>query len=482
MQSLYICYHGQEDRSLFVKPLYDRLVQLGMHPFYDQESVEWGQPTQDSIQKGLSRCTAALVVVSQSLLTAKDLPMDLGALLEKAQYHNIRIYPLLVGNVNKEEYRKRMPFLHSLQPLCVPAGAVGIDQAAQQLQGLCLHSVQPCTNESTSGTHASCQSNLPLLSPGFIGRDRQVADIAKRLLSDPQCRLLVLQGMPGVGKSLVAIAVAKVLDANGWRIIYVDVRELTLQETAAEKIIEVLGDTANKQGGITGLISAVRKLELCPKDTLLVLDNCDGLLPVDCTSTVTDEEAKPRLRRVTPLCGLLDTIFQHRQNLKAIITHSRKSHFSRLPSTSHEVLPLSTENAAIYLRQKCRLQVSEDKNDWTVKLAELCGVFPTALTLISAIVENNILSPRQLISHLHKKGVSKCGEMLACRMVQEQRIEDCFSEAFEYLQPEELKMNAASITVFPQMFSLPADLSSAQERSQQMRRNARLPHGTRTKN
>ena len=41
-------------------------------------------------------------------------------------------------------------------------------------------------------------------------------------------------------------------------------------------------------------------------------------------------------------------------------------------------------------------------------------------------------------------------------MVQEQRIEDCFSEAFEYLQPEELKMNAASITVFPQMFSLPA--------------------------
>lgn len=75
----------------------------------------------------------------------------------------------------------------------------------------------------------------------------------------------------------LAVAVTA-LNQKGWQIIHADVRELTLLDAAAEKIIEVLGDTVNKRSGITGLINAVRNLGACQDGTLLVLDNCDGLL------------------------------------------------------------------------------------------------------------------------------------------------------------------------------------------------------------
>jgi predicted ATPase/DNA-binding SARP family transcriptional activator/Tfp pilus assembly protein PilF len=49
---------------------------------------------------------------------------------------------------------------------------------------------------------------------GFVGRQRELADIVRRL-TDPSCRLLTLIGPGGIGKTCLAIQVARTL-AEGW--------------------------------------------------------------------------------------------------------------------------------------------------------------------------------------------------------------------------------------------------------------------------
>ncbi len=57
-------------------------------------------------------------------------------------------------------------------------------------------------------------SNLPPPLGGFIGRERELADIIRRL-TDPACRLLTLVGPGGIGKTRLALRVARTL-ASEW--------------------------------------------------------------------------------------------------------------------------------------------------------------------------------------------------------------------------------------------------------------------------
>jgi predicted ATPase/DNA-binding SARP family transcriptional activator len=54
---------------------------------------------------------------------------------------------------------------------------------------------------------AAPPSNLPVPSPGFIGREAELALLAERL-ADPACRLLTIRGLGGCGKSSLALQAA----------------------------------------------------------------------------------------------------------------------------------------------------------------------------------------------------------------------------------------------------------------------------------
>ena len=49
--------------------------------------------------------------------------------------------------------------------------------------------------------------NLPSQTTPFIGRDRELAEI-QRLITDPKCRLLILTGLGGIGKTRLSIETA----------------------------------------------------------------------------------------------------------------------------------------------------------------------------------------------------------------------------------------------------------------------------------
>ena len=56
-------------------------------------------------------------------------------------------------------------------------------------------------------------TNLPPQTSALIGHDREIDEI-RRLVQDPDCRLLTLVGPGGIGKTRLAIAVAQRLTAD----------------------------------------------------------------------------------------------------------------------------------------------------------------------------------------------------------------------------------------------------------------------------
>jgi predicted ATPase len=153
------------------------------------------------------------------------------------------------------------------------------------------------TNAARPPTGAHRQSlAVPAALSSFVGRERQVADV-KRLLADT--RLLTLTGPGGVGKTRLALEVARDLDGGGlvadgaWFVGLAPLADAALvpQETAAalgireeagRPILETLQDA------------------LRPSRLLLVLDNCEHL--VDACAELADA-----LLHACPLLTILAT-------------------------------------------------------------------------------------------------------------------------------------------------------------------------------
>jgi predicted ATPase/class 3 adenylate cyclase len=112
-------------------------------------------------------------------------------------------------------------------------------------------------------------NNLPLQPTPFLGRERELAEIAKRLRA-PAVHLLSLTGPGGTGKTRLALqAAADLGDDFADGVFFVPLGAITDPELVPATIAEAVG--IREAGGrpIRELLLA----ELCPKDILLVLDN-----------------------------------------------------------------------------------------------------------------------------------------------------------------------------------------------------------------
>jgi DNA-binding CsgD family transcriptional regulator len=119
------------------------------------------------------------------------------------------------------------------------------------------------------------QPNLPLQLTSFIGREEEIQEIIT-LLGDVRCRLLTLVGPGGIGKTRLALEVARRLpDRYSDGIYFVTMQALTssnrIVPTIASSLgIQLMGD---RQNTLEQLIEYCRE-----KSILLVMDNYEHLL------------------------------------------------------------------------------------------------------------------------------------------------------------------------------------------------------------
>jgi predicted ATPase/DNA-binding SARP family transcriptional activator/Tfp pilus assembly protein PilF len=117
------------------------------------------------------------------------------------------------------------------------------------------------------------QNNLPVNMTAFVGRQNELLEVRNRVL-DPECRLLTLVGAGGIGKTRLALEVARQSeDEFQDGVIFVSLAPLEnpalLEATMLEALgVKISGDQAQQQ-----LIDALRQ-----KHLLLVLDNFEHLL------------------------------------------------------------------------------------------------------------------------------------------------------------------------------------------------------------
>jgi predicted ATPase/DNA-binding SARP family transcriptional activator len=123
------------------------------------------------------------------------------------------------------------------------------------------------------------QHNLPQTT-GFVGRQRELADIIRRL-TDPSCRLLTLTGPGGIGKTRLALHVAATL-ADGW----------AGEAAISDGMLYVPLTAVDTPSGLVSALAAAAQFDFYPnaspqqqvcdyfrdKRMLVVLDNFEQLL------------------------------------------------------------------------------------------------------------------------------------------------------------------------------------------------------------
>lgn len=121
---------------------------------------------------------------------------------------------------------------------------------------------------------ASRSPNLPIQPTPFVGRQPELADLA-RLLADPHCRLLTIVGPGGVGKTRLATEVAAcTVNAFLNGISYVSLTPVMSAEFLITAVAEALGlRFSGAASPRTQLLDHLRAREL-----LLLLDNFEHLM------------------------------------------------------------------------------------------------------------------------------------------------------------------------------------------------------------
>lgn len=157
---------------------------------------------------------------------------------------------------------------------------------ALRLPGLRLTSQAP-TPSARLGT------GLPRARARFIGHEETMRNLVKKL---PEARLLTLLGTGGIGKTTIAVELARRLSAR-YRdgVVFVDLSPVAKLESALSAI-----STALEIKSMTGPDVADITKALLTRNALLVLDNCEHLIEA-----------------VAPMC---ESIFRHAIQVHVIAT------------------------------------------------------------------------------------------------------------------------------------------------------------------
>ena len=240
----------------------------------------------------------------------------------------------------------------------------------------------------------SLPNNLPLQMTSFVGREREVAEIAELLGTH---RLVTLVGSGGIGKTRTSLQVAaNLLDGSGNGVWFVELAPLASGEYIPAAVAQALGLALPPEGdALANLVKVIKSWQ-----ALLVFDNCEHLI----------EGAARFISAVVRGCPKISVLASSRQALGV----AGEMTF-RLPSLAVDdgaigvvtnaceaaILPaieLFVERANAADRH---FTLTDENASTVVEICRRLDGIPLAIELAAARIK--ILSPRQLHDRLDER-------------------------------------------------------------------------------
>jgi predicted ATPase len=237
--------------------------------------------------------------------------------------------------------------------------------------------------------------NLPPQATAFIGREEEAATIIDSLV-DPDCRLLTLIGVGGIGKSRLAVEVAQRMGTEDFRPFLHGIAFVPLAGVERQDLIAAIGTglgiALNGQQPVERqLLSYLRDMDL-----LLLLDNYEHLLPET---------------------SLLAAILREAPAVKVLVTSRERLNLQEewlfevdgLPYPLEGQVNLSevdlSEHAALHLFITCAQRVQRTislatSGSEVTAICHLVQGMPLALELAAARLRN--LTPEKVLEELER--------------------------------------------------------------------------------
>jgi predicted ATPase/transcriptional regulator with XRE-family HTH domain len=258
---------------------------------------------------------------------------------------------------------RTMPRLETIRMLAEGL-ALGDEDRSQLLlaarPGIQAISERMAAEARAADAHSPSDEDLRIAPPipptAMIGRDDEI-DRLLSLLLDSDCRLITVTGPGGVGKTRLALEVARRAAPNfTWGAVFVDLVPASGPDAVASTIAQAVGAEESDHVSISDSLRAT----LAPRETLLVIDNFEHVLEAapllsDLLAAspgmriLTTSRAALRLRGETQfdLQPLATPADQETADLELLATNPSVALFVEVARRTAPDFSLAPENAAV---------------------------------------------------------------------------------------------------------------------------------------
>lgn len=230
-------------------------------------------------------------------------------------------------------------------------------------------------------------SNLPVQSTSFVGRETECAELAE-WLNDPNCRLITIIGSGGIGKTRLALEVARQVNTvftDG--VFFIPLRPVNSGDAILSAIVTALAVDVNAGKG--DLLSQLLEI-LSKKSLLLVLDSVEHLLadlsPIESILSTTGQ-----VKLLVTSRQSLDLSWEWQYELQGL---SVPQSTEDLDFENFSSIRLFVERA----RRANRLFKLQDDPHGVIKICQLVEGMPLGIELAAAWVR--VLSSYEIAHHI----------------------------------------------------------------------------------
>jgi predicted ATPase/DNA-binding CsgD family transcriptional regulator len=267
------------------------------------------------------------------------------------------------------------------------------------------------------------ESSVPLAVSSFIGREQELAEVS-RLLT--RARLLTLTGTGGVGKTRLALELARAVVAEGYQHVYVaELAPVADSSLVVHTVAAALGLALHPRQSPTDTILH----NLHHRQVLLILDNCEHVL----------QSCAELAHQILTACADVQILATSRQRLGVGGETVWRVPSMALATENASVQQLSTCDAVqLFAKRAAALSSSfilSDEN--AIAIARICrrleGI-PLAIELAAGRI--NVLSLKEIADRL-KDGLRLLTGGSRTAPIRQQTLEATFEWSYRLLAPSE---------------------------------------------